>query len=186
MKINKDLIKKSIVSGSILAIGRDLKLLFFDIKSLILHIKNYYIISRRKILEERLHFGCGTDYKKGFINLDMNKTADFYFDARNKLPFRNETVKYIYSSHFIEHLKNDELSRHFKESFRVLKSGGIYRICTPDFKSSIRAYIQKDNQWIEMVKKEISFNFDYISDRFLSYGDYLDRVLHEYDSHKVF
>ena len=186
IKAFKNLIKDSIICGSLMAIARDLKSFYFDIKSSIFHIKNYYIISWRKITGERLHFGCGTDYKKGFINLDMNKLADFYFDARNKLPFRAETIKYIYSSHFVEHLKNDELMRHFKKSFRILQLSGIYRICVPDFVGSIKAYIGKDSNWLETVKKEILFNFDYISDDLLSYGDYLDRVLHEYDSHKVF
>jgi len=184
--MNKDLVKNFLFAGTIVAIAKDLKSLFFNIKSLILHAKNYYIIAHRKITEEYLHFGCGNDYKEGFINLDMNKKADFYLDARNKLPFKNETIEYIYSSHFIEHLNNDELSRHFKESFRVLKSGGIYRICVPDFLSLIKVYLTKDNQWIKMAEKEILFNFDYISDSLVSYGDYLDRALHENGSHKVF
>lgn len=186
MEINKNLIKNSIICGSLIAIARDLRSLYLDIKSSIFHVKNYYIISYRETAERRLHFGCGTDYKKGFINLDINKSADFYLDARNKLPFKDGAIQYIYSFHFIEHLKNDELIRHFKESFRILKSGGVYRICVPDFVNSIEAYIKRDNQWLETVKKEIVFNFDFISDDFISYGDYLDRVLHEYDSHKVF
>jgi len=184
--MNKSLIKNSIIRGSIIAIWRDLRSLYLDIKSSILHIKNYYIISRRKISGKCLHFGCGTDYKKGFINLDMNKSADFYFDARNKIPFKDGTIKYIYSSHFVEHLKNDELAEHFKESFRILQSGGIYRMCVPDFVNSMKACIEKDNEWLEMVKQEIPLNSEFFPNQFLSYGDYLDRCLHEYDSHKVF
>jgi predicted SAM-dependent methyltransferase len=186
MKLNKNLVKNYAISGSIIAIGKDLKSLCLNIKALILYFKNYYVISHKKNLKKFLHFGCGNDYKKGFINIDINKKADFYFDARNKLPFKNETIEYIYSSHFIEHLKNDELARHFKESFRILKPGGIYRMCAPDFLALINAYISKDSQWIKIVKEKIFLNFDYISSNLVSYGDYLDHFLHEEGSHKVF
>jgi len=186
MKLNKNLVRNYTISGSIIATGKDLKSLCFNIKALILYFKNYYVISHQKNLKEYLHFGCGNDYKKGFINIDVNKKADFYLDARNKLPFKDKTIKYIYSSHFIEHLTNDELARHFKESFRILKSGGIYRMCVPDFLTLINAYISKDSQWIKTVKEKIFLNFDYISSNLVSYGDYLDHFLHEEGSHKVF
>jgi hypothetical protein len=140
----KDIAKNSISSGSIVAIVLDLKSLFFNLRSLVFHSMNYYSLSRKMLAERRLHFGCGSDYKPGFINLDMNKSADYYFDARNKLHFKDGTIEYIYSSHFVEHLSNNELMDHLKESFRILQVNGILRICVPDFVGSIRAYMQKD------------------------------------------
>ncbi|MDE4907355.1 methyltransferase domain-containing protein [Methanogenium marinum] len=136
--------------------------------------------------ERKLHFGCGFDYKEGFINLDMVKSADYYFDARNKLPFRDGTIEYIYSSHFVEHLNNEELMRHFKESFRVLQTDGIYRICIPDFVSAIKAYITMDNEWLESAKRDWGFDYLFAPAYLLSHAEYLDRALHEFGTHKIF
>lgn len=182
----KGIAKNSIFGGSIVAIIGDLRSLFFNFRSSVYHLKNYYCLSRKVPAEKQLHFGCGSDYKNGFINLDMNKSADYYFDARNKLPFGDETIEYIYSSHFVEHLSNDELMRHFKESFRVLRVGGIYRICIPDFESSIKAYIRRDYAWLEMFKNDWPLNYYFVPEHLLSYADYLDRSLHEYGIHKIF
>lgn len=179
-------IENSILGGSIVAIGRDCRSLFFDIKSAIFHMKNYFLLSRKTPAVRKLHFGCGSDYKNSFINLDLNRSADYYFDARNRLPFRDGTIEYIYSSHFVEHLSNDELMRHFKECFRVLKVDGIYRICIPDFESSIKAYIRKDYGRIERSKKDFPLNYRFIPEDLLTYADYLDRSLHEYGTHKIF
>lgn len=182
----KGSINNSILGGSIVAIRKDVRSLFFDIKSAIFHMKNYYLLSRKIPALRKLHFGCGSDYKKGFINLDMIKSADYYFDARNRLPFRDRTIEYIYSSHFVEHLSNAELMRHFKECFRVLQVDGIYRICIPDFESSIKAYIRKDYGRIEKSKKDFPLNYHFIPENLLSYADYLDRSLHGFGEHKIF
>jgi predicted SAM-dependent methyltransferase len=182
----KGIAKNSILGGSIVAIIGDLRSLFFNFRSSVYHLKNYYYLSRKVPAEKQLHFGCGSDYKNGFINLDMNKSADYYFDARNKLPFGDETIEYIYSSHFVEHLSNDELMRHFKESFRVLQIGGRYRICIPDFESSIKAYTRRDYERLEMSKTDWPLNYCFVPEHLLSYADYLDRSLHEYGTHKIF
>lgn len=182
----KGILKNSIVGGSIMALVLDLKSLFFNLKSLVFHTINYYFLAKRIPKERRLHFGCGSDYKLGFINLDMNNSADYYFDARNKLPFKNGTIKYIYSSHFIEHLSNDELMSHLQESFRVLQVNGVYRICVPDFVSAIKAYMQKDYERLERSINDWPLNYHFVPEYLLSYADYLDRSLHAYGTHKIF
>lgn len=182
----KGIAENSILGGSIVAVVVDIRSLFFNLKSLAIHTINYCFLALKMPTERSLHFGCGSDYKLGFINLDMNKSADYYFDARNKLPFKDGTIEYIYSSHFVEHLSNDELMRHFNESFRVLKVDGIYRICVPDFVSSIRAYIGKDYDRLERAKRDWPLNYHFVPENLLSYADYLDRSLHEYGAHKIF
>lgn len=46
------------------------------------------------------------------------------------LPFANESLKIVYTSHTIEHVKNEAGQRFFNEAFRTLESGGIFRITT--------------------------------------------------------
>jgi len=48
------------------------------------------------------------------------------------LPFRDETVDYVYSSHLLEHLSRRAALELLREAHRALKTGGTIRICVPD------------------------------------------------------
>ena len=58
---------------------------------------------------KKLHLGCGTNYIKEWINIDRDsKIADKRADLTKGLPYSGNTVSYIYSEHFIEHLYYEE------------------------------------------------------------------------------
>lgn len=97
----------------------------------------------------KLNVGCGTDYKEGWINIDNNSDAnieklDLNWDLRNPLPFKDESVDYIFNEHFIEHLTIEESQRSIKDFMRVLKPGGVMRIAMPDLEESIKIYLDKN------------------------------------------
>lgn len=48
------------------------------------------------------------------------------------LPFSDNSIDYIYSSHLLEHLFKDDATKLMKEAYRVLKKGGVIRIAVPD------------------------------------------------------
>ncbi len=48
------------------------------------------------------------------------------------MPFANESVDVVHSSHVIEHLSYDQGMRLFREIHRCLKNGGYFRLATPD------------------------------------------------------
>lgn len=80
----------------------------------------------------KLHLGCGKFYKKGFINIDINKDikADEHMDVMKYLKnTKNESVDYIYSNALLEHLQVN-LIVFIGECFRVLKQGGILHLKT--------------------------------------------------------
>lgn len=96
----------------------------------------------------KLNVGCGTDYKKGWINIDNNSDnnikedrLDLNWDLRNPLPFEDNSVDFIFNEHFIEHLTVDEGQRAIKDFMRVLKPGGIMRIATPDLEITVDKYM---------------------------------------------
>lgn len=94
----------------------------------------------------RLNVGCGTDYKKGWINIDNNSDEnitklDLNWDLRNPLPFADESVDYIFNEHFIEHLTVDEGKAAVQDFMRVLKPGGVLRMATPDLEVTVDKYI---------------------------------------------
>lgn len=91
---------------------------------------------------KKLHLGCGTNYIKGWINIDLDsKVADKRLDLTKGLPYSSNTISYIYSEHFIEHLSYAEFKKLLFECYRVLAPGGIIRISTPDLRFVVDCYI---------------------------------------------
>jgi len=89
-------------------------------------------------------------YLSGWINVDANAftaTCDVWADLRNKLPFRDGTVDVIYSHHVIEHLPDALLHFHFRDLFRCLKPGGVFRIGGPNGDSATRKFVEGDTEW---------------------------------------
>ncbi|MEJ2705846.1 MAG: methyltransferase domain-containing protein [Sedimentisphaerales bacterium] len=94
----------------------------------------------------KLNIGSGEAPKEGFINIDRNN-ADVNVDVRNGLPFETNSVDFVYSSHFLEHLSHDEAWRFLNEVFRVLRRGAKVRLSTPDLAAFAAKYIARDSSF---------------------------------------
>lgn len=96
-----------------------------------------------------VHLGPGQkNYINGWINVDANMftaKCDVWADLRNKLPFKDNSVKAVYSHHMVEHLPN--LHFHFQEIFRCLEPGGVYRVGGPNGDEAIKKFVEKDIDW---------------------------------------
>ena len=77
----------------------------------------------------------------GWTTIDTSNKCDICWDVRSGLPFPDETVLKIYSSHFLEHLSFREGQIFLDECLRVMKHGGIFSICVPNAKIYIEAYL---------------------------------------------
>lgn len=66
--------------------------------------------------------------------------AFVHHDLSFGIPFKDNTVSFVYSSHFLEHLFLKDAELLLKESWRVLKSGGIVRITVPNLAYAIKLY----------------------------------------------
>ena len=86
-------------------------------------------------MKTSLNLGCMGDYKKGWTNLDIDKSnnPDIVHDLSElPLPFPDNTFDYIYASHVLEHLDVD-FFKLFKEFHRIMKSNGVLEILVPHF-----------------------------------------------------
>lgn len=97
----------------------------------------------------KLHIGCGKNYFDGWINIDNNsdnniQKLDLNLDLRNPLPFKDNSVDYIYNEHFLEHLTVTEGLQALIEFRRVLKPDGILRIAMPDLVGVINLYLNEN------------------------------------------
>jgi predicted SAM-dependent methyltransferase len=52
----------------------------------------------------------------------------------------------VYSSHFLEHLDQAAGLRLLRESFRVLRVGGVIRVCVPDLEKVVRFYLRGERE----------------------------------------
>lgn len=138
-------------------------------------MKGYLAKKRaRNLLEKnkdpiKLNVGCGTDYKKGWINIDNNSDQnidknklDLNWDLRNPLPFDDNSVDFIFHEHFIEHLTVEEGQKIIKDLMRVLKPGGVMRIATPDLVSIVNKYQNISIEDDPVIKK---YSLEFIKTR---------------------
>lgn len=125
---------------------------------------------------KKINLGCGPVGKDDWINIDWGILAFLHAsplflkllmalrllppeysvrwpgnlmlrDCRSKLPFKDSAVDYIYTSHFLEHLKKFEAEKVLRECRRVLKNEGTLRIVVPDLESILKKYTERDRKF---------------------------------------
>lgn len=96
----------------------------------------------------KIELGSG-DIKgiKGWTTIDQHSECDISWDLRDGIPFPDNSISIVYSSHLFEHLTYKEARGLFKECLRVLKPNGEISICVPDAKPYVEAYIRKDSNF---------------------------------------
>jgi predicted SAM-dependent methyltransferase len=63
-----------------------------------------------------------------------------YLNVGTRFPLSDASVDCVYSQHLLEHLYPEVAKSCLSESFRVLKPGGILRVCIPDLDLMVRGY----------------------------------------------
>lgn len=85
--------------------------------------------------ETRVELGCGPNKRPGFFGIDKfpAQGVDLVLDIEtNPLPFADDSVEHIYSSHAFEHLEHPGSPLHpLREIVRVAKDGALVEIWTP-------------------------------------------------------
>jgi predicted SAM-dependent methyltransferase len=92
----------------------------------------------------KLNIGSFTTmFHHGWTNIDIHNLHDWadkhkfhfrIFDMTQYIPFPDNFVDLIYTSHFLEHLTYEEGAAFLKECYRVMKPGAIMRTVVPDEK----------------------------------------------------
>jgi len=178
MKISDDYLSLS-------AIKRKIRDLLNDIRYLFLHFINNKLFLPGKLKKFRkIHFGSGEDIKRDFLNIDLNPSADIFLDARNKLNIESDSIEYIYSSHFVEHLEHEELVAHLKECHRILKNGAVLRLGVPDFEKVFNDYYEQNDSRLNELRGVLSEKFA-LPENLICRMDWVNRAVHEFGQHKT-
>ena len=89
----------------------------------------------------RLDVGSGDLSRPGWIGLDITDGCDLFWDLRNGIPFPDNSVDFIYSSHLLEHMSHTDGKKVLDEMFRVLRPEGPISVCVPDARLYVDAYL---------------------------------------------
>lgn len=102
----------------------------------------------RSTQEPKLQIGCGGNLLDGWLNSGISLQecrAGIYLNAGKRFPFPDATFDYIFSEHLFEHLTYPQAINMLKESYRVLKPGGVMRVATPNLRFLLGLYQDPDN-----------------------------------------
>lgn len=128
--------------------------------------KKDFIVTLTKQLEDihnepyeggplKLNIGAGYWALKGWRTLDCYKNADFYADLRTmtRLEIEDNCIEKAFSSHCIEHVKDEHIEKLFAELHRCMKPGGIFRLSCPDADKAFEAYKNNNVEWFDWLKQ---------------------------------
>src|SRR5262249_45743128 len=113
--------------------------------------------------EIKLQLGCGHNLLPGWVNTDREPvpSAD-YLDFTRPFPFVDNALDAVFCEHTIEHIEKAEAARMIGEVFRVLKSGGVFRIVTPSLENFCRMALEPQSP---VAQKYLSFHRRYTGDQ---------------------
>ena len=103
----------------------------------------------------KLHLGCGEkDFGEDWIHIDGGDFPHLHSHDVTQLPFKDESVDLIYSSHILEYFDREEAVEVLSEWRRVLRyppggPGGVLRLAVPDFETMVILYLWKKEYKLE-------------------------------------
>ena len=113
-----------------------------------------------------LNLGCGSKVVEDgdWDNIDF-RPANYSVKKVNilkGLPYADSSVDAVYSSHMLEHFNRYDAQRHIEECYRVLKRGGIVRICVPNLENICREYLRMLDNVRTDVRYEDKYDYEVI------------------------
>lgn len=76
------------------------------------------------------------------MQLKEKRCYFIHYDLNYGIPLPKDFANFIYSSHLFEHFPCAKGNILLKECYRVLKSGGVLRVCVPDLEKLVNLYLK--------------------------------------------
>lgn len=112
-----------------------------------------------------IQYGCGYSAPEGWLNFDSSPTIKLeklpvigrlvrknttrfpkeiaVGDIVRGLPVPDNSADGVYASHILEHLSRADIEVALRNTFLMLKPGGIFRLIVPDLEARVRMYIER-------------------------------------------
>jgi predicted SAM-dependent methyltransferase len=127
--------------------------------------------------ERKLHFGAGAQHLQGFLNSD--RSGRLPINIGRRLPFNNEEIDLIYTSHVVEHLPKEDFKSFLHECLRILKKGGANIIAVPSIEKLSSILYGKDSAKIDALKTYFSAHF--MEEEIFAPCEYLNLIMKGFD-----
>ncbi len=138
-----------------------------------------------------INLGCGGQLLDGWLNCDWDDSKSrgytpaqhlLNIDLRLGLPLPQNSVDFIYSSHFLEHLTYEECLRLLQDCHAALRPGGTLRTVLPDQQKFMRAYCLNDKEFL--ADAVAGGMLDHMPEEQRYFADLLSRSIFEFYTHK--
>ena len=132
-------------------------------------------------IKKRLHWGCGTDVREGWLNSDLVSAPGVILaDIRHGLPLRDSSLDYVFSSHALQMLPYLQLVPALQELRRTLRRGGVLRLGLPDADRAIEAYKRGDASYFYVPDRDALTTAGKFSVQLTWYGSSLSLLTYDY------
>ena len=101
----------------------------------------------------KLHLGCGSVHKPGYVNVDIRKLSgvDVVRDITHDLPWDDGSCECIETYHVVEHLPRRKVAGALAEWHRVLEPGGVLVVEVPNFDVACREYLAGNDERLNSI-----------------------------------
>lgn len=105
---------------------------------------------------ECVDIGCHKSKKPGYIGIDMRDCGqEILWDVTHGIPLPDESVSKIYTSHFLEHIRDEDVPEVIFEMLRISKPGADVEIRVPHSNTLEAKYVTHFSMWDETRIKGI-------------------------------
>lgn len=100
-----------------------------------------------EVFDMNLELGA-FEKRDGWITLDLHPDSDIRHDLLKPLPFGDNSVDQIYTSHLLEHFFFADIIKILKECYRVLVPNGVFSSAVPNMRPYIEAYFSPEKEFV--------------------------------------
>lgn len=114
------------------------------------------------------------------------ETNSLTYDLRQGLPaLKPESVEFVYSSHFLEHLTFQECLTVVTASYQVMCYSGRFRAALPIVQRLVEDYVRRDPDWLEEMRESVAL-LRQMPSYMQGFGDVMSCGIYQDYKHKYF
>ena len=96
---------------------------------------------------DKLNLACGSNFLEGWLNVDFSadpRPDYLQLNLCEKLPFRGDSIRYIFAEDFFEHISQDDSIIFLSECYRCLIDGGVLRLSFPGLEGVLKKHYLRE------------------------------------------
>ncbi len=121
--------------------------MFKLLKKKIKQVLNFILRNINSFYYNSIDLGSGDKFSIFFCK-GIDQLNGKFLNKDSKLDIKKESLRFVYSSHFIEHIDDETFLNLFYQCYQFLKKGSVLRIVTPNFELIKKVLDENDTNYI--------------------------------------